>query len=189
MSKNPYFSEAWRPNDPIPYAIVGDPIDNNNPGIKWKGSFHTPNSIGGEIGFVQLVKSTAEVGGKKYSTGKEYYLDTRFPYASQNIDTSVPIDSIVAFDNPGTQLLAPKISRDDYFQVYLIYKPPGMDSIWTSCAMLTWDLRYELVYIGLNLDLDDWRETLPVTVVPHPSNKTNVLPTWDKNILNIPLVS
>jgi hypothetical protein len=183
------------PNHPtIHYVFFGNP-QANIPGIQWGGYLTTPiingSEIGGEIALVQLVKSTTEYNGITKSTGNDYYLDKSFPYASKTINTSLPNpDYIVASDTPGIPILSTlKISADNHFKVYLMYRPPGNtdNTIWVSCAMLAWDLQIEMIYAS-----GSWSYTL--AVYPSPGvklthgNLTTVLPTWNENIKNIPQI-
>jgi hypothetical protein len=155
-------------------------------GITWTANVTPTNYAGGEINFVQLVNAIflrCKQDGTLISLNTpsgEYLLDTAFPY--KEVSCSIE-EELSSWDSPYTQLHSDDefVIRYDQFQLYLIYKPDGQDSIWVTLSLMSWNW-------GGNAEKQNNGQWILVNDTGvHGggiSSYTSILPEWDDNIAN-----
>lgn len=178
-------------------AIRGDSLRfgelGGSEGIKWTGKVTTPSDGKGMIAFLQLVKSemvwieAGKKGRKAYAnTLGGFMLDRNFvkkDIVFYGAITAIGADKTephVSTDSPGTETGADwrEISREDQFQIYLMYQPSAGDAkqnIWVTLGKLDWNWRGTAIKDGNQWSVkgkdDDY--------TPNPEGKGSVsLPTW-----------
>ena len=123
----------------------------NEQGIRWDAEVSAPDIGAGQIAFLQLVNvyrtrtlkdlsNTVEV----WTSNGQYYLDTigSTPLYGDDATTigggATQVHSKT--DTPGSPLstIYQRRSAADEFQLYLMYRPSGVDSIWVTLRRLDW---------------------------------------------------
>jgi hypothetical protein len=135
------------------------------PGIKFESSVNVPNGFAdGEFAFVQIVSpNLVDTGTDQIPVTHEYVsrangktgLDTEFPYSMVPTfgfpDPKKPRPTwwgkAVTQDSPGSSFTTfvgnvptemDSVSRDDKFEMYLMFKPAGQNSSWVPLKKLEW---------------------------------------------------
>lgn len=147
---DPYVRLAWNANGKrvlLPGKLA-DPY-----GFGWAASVETPLGRGaGEIAYIQLIdelhtRELADGTDKRILTSNgKYVLDdgtlNALYGADGNRSTTIGNGATASRglnDSPETEVLPTEnMTRRDIFALYLMYKPGGADSIWTTVGVLNW---------------------------------------------------
>jgi hypothetical protein len=184
-------------------GIIGVPISLHfgthtplRPGITWTGTVTTPVGGTGEIAMLQTINPLRRVQDNdgtffRLTTNGVYVLDdegteedgkgcvlkrSRIQIADSEVKTSqhddTPVQPVTAEQRWGL--------ADDYFHLYLVYRPSGQDSIWVTLRRLVWHWHGSATKDGQgNWSMDEgaFPPTPPGT--PPPSHDTTELPLWN----------
>jgi hypothetical protein len=123
---------------------------NFSPGIRWVAGVTLPTipaNTDGYITYIQLVKANVidTISNKKFqfTTNNNYVLDTQAPYREQErasgdhylVDRDTP--AVQVKTSSGAYYRSVDVKND--FQVYLMFKPDGTNSIWVTLGIMPWD--------------------------------------------------
>jgi hypothetical protein len=117
---------------------------NTSYGITWNASVSTTLNGAGQIAFTQLFNAddhiTDSQGSKeKRTTNGNYVLDDPTPYGGTTVSVgSNATGNITGNDSPTSPLdnSLKTFSRNDAYDLYLMYKPTG--GIWVTLSVLHW---------------------------------------------------
>jgi len=157
-------------------------------GIIWSASVTTTEGGAGQIAFTQLVNTLrhrtlddASSTKEKWTSGGTYVLDGAemgIQYGGTTNIGDAATESISKADSPGIPLAGnKKVSMDDKFRVYLMYKPNGEDSIWVTLRLLDWADAGAATKTNETWVLDAGQSSST-----GQSSDSNVLPGWEKEV-------
>jgi hypothetical protein len=164
-------------------------------GIKWDGFATTPAGGAGEIQFCQLVKThrrfiTDGDVHQKISSANSFVHDSPTPYGGLKVTIGSGLTGSISRDDspasgvPGNR----RISVDDHYKMFLMYKPDGADSIWVTLRVLEWNWKGIATKTGgvWSMDAGSWFPTAPSQTII--SSDTTELPVWTDSYPNLPVV-
>lgn len=192
----PDFPDLARPNLELNFGSFGTYGQNQNMdsfGIVWTANVTSNTNGAGEIAFVQIVDTDLrarhddpETKIKITSAGKNV-LDVRqdstvVQYGGQ-IETIGANDTttLVSSDNPGQTLddNYNRITRTDNFNIYLMYKPDGANSIWVTLRKLFWNWGGTAVKGNAPYPNRGWTRAVGATSAVDPESTDSAeLPIW-----------
>lgn len=180
------------PPRPGMYLNFGDP---NQAGITWDFRAVHPSGGAGLFAGVQLVKvdnSGQPMDGPALdqSTEGRFLLDKRFPYsyATRTSSTGAETAQWLSEDSPGiwiAELKEARLSMD--FEIYFMYQPATVGSIWVTIGKLEWHCRASIARIGPGATAIAWSPPTNKDASKNPKGKpSTTLPTWPANMRSVP---
>ena len=173
--------------------IESDKFGLLGPGITWIAKVEPNSAATGEIAFIQRINPhRVWTPGKKWTSSGNFVLDgapgkTEIFYAQKRIPLSGGEAKLESNDSPSNPLssfpTALETTGKDKFEIYLMYRPSGVDSIWVPLGVLLWD--WEGVAKRATVT-NPWVVQASTPPSADPSgNDTLEFPLWDKYYPNL----
>lgn len=167
-------------------------------GSQWDAEVTAPAGGNGEIGFTQRIRvnrTRAPNAGadQHFSSGGDFILDgdlgIRYsgprPIAA---GASATLNGAAYADSPATPLTADLRAKsvDEAFELYLMYKPAGADSIWITLGMGTWGWVGRTTRVGAPHGPGNVWDPAAGTNMPSANGvDSTTLPTWTRQFSSI----
>ena len=142
------------------------------PGISFSRTITVPSGFSGSTQWVQL---TDPLRRRKLNDG------TWQRWAGAGLDTNYPYNTGASTnDSPGTPLTSSYLNKtvSDSFEMYLMFKPSGTDTIWVPLKRTDWSWSGAASRSGSNWSLDSSSNPTPSTT------DTTSHPVWTRNAAN-----
>ncbi len=145
-----------------------------SPGISFSRSINVPQGFSGQTAWVNVVNPSSRqiVDSMGTHTKNQVGLDSRFPYSINDPDAESTNDT------PGEQLLSSysSVSIDDKFEMWIMFRPSGQDSIWVPLKKVSWSWSASVTQSGGNWSLGSNAHS------QNPAfQDTTAFPVWTKN--------
>jgi hypothetical protein len=161
-------------------------------GCQWDAKVTAPAGGDGQIGFTQRInylrRQTDNAGNPwKITSNGVFQLDGDLGIqykGPQNISAggSTTLNGSNYSDSPGNGLSTAEqqSSAADSFELYLMYKPGGLDSIWVTLAMANWSWAGQTTRIGAPASpANNWNAVSGASMTNDANGAdTTSLPTW-----------
>jgi hypothetical protein len=189
---------------------TGFPLDPKNPylaayeaspqkyGSQWDAKVKAPADGDGLIGFTQLIlinRSRTSNSGKvsQLSSGGAYVLDgnegIQYRGAQQiKANHTASLSGYIYADSPNTELKVgfQSYSVDESFELYLMYKPAGTDSIWVTLGKGTWGYAGQATRKGTPASTtNEWKRGPKVPMKKSDGVDSVEIPQWNDQYCNI----
>lgn len=167
--------------DPAATTCIHFGVGQYAPGITLATFPSSPNLFGGSQFWAQVINSTLRwrrnSGGMCVGQIATNYLDNVYPYTN----------AATAFDAPGEDLFTNSLEgvTDDRFTMWLMYKPPGANSIEVPLQSVNWNWNGHAQFTNGAWSLISRYPTSGPTQLP--SNDTTNFPQWVGVMINAPL--
>ena len=176
--------------DPELGMMFGDPYGNAGPGITWAGTVTSVDGGEGAIKLIQLIKEHRAYRAGDIcrlrrslavsSANHVFALDGGIQYgaAHSSIGSSDTVQ-IHEQDSPVSTVQGKdEISVEDQFELYLMFRPVGFDSIWVTLCKLEWSWTASAFFVGGEWIMNSGQ--IPANNQNPPSGIQSIeLPQWE----------